>query len=41
MYYPRKDKLCIRTGRAIMVRAHNGEHVRLNTGAGLRCVRLG
>ncbi|WP_419885198.1 hypothetical protein [Paenibacillus sp. B-A-8] len=41
MYYPRKDKLMVRTRHAILVRAHDGELVRLNTSAGLRCVRLG
>lgn len=41
MYYPRKEKLYTRTRHAIIVRAHDGELVRLNTRAGLRCVRLG
>ncbi len=41
MYYPHKSKLFTRTRHAILVRAHDGELVRLNNRAGLRCVRLG
>lgn len=41
MYYPRKANLYVRTRHAILVRAHDGELVRLNNRAGLRCTRLG